>query len=285
MYMRKANILLVGLCCLLPEMAWAQEEKKAHGTALLPVELDADITVRDAKLRCIELAKADAIKNVFGELVTADIIDVTSSNKENRSDYMDISIAKAKGNWLGDTKDPEVSVTYYKDRLLFKAEVWGVVREITQAQTDLKWGVITASGREADEFRYGDNFFVKFRSPSDGYVAVYLVSDDGEAQCLLPYKHNPKGQHFIKGGTDYVFFDKEKDSEADPYKLKPTRDMERFRFVIVYSPNAFTKCNDTTGDKKHPNSLSSKDFQKWLLKCQREDERMEVKEKLVRARK
>ena len=169
--------------------------------------------------------------------------------------------------------------------MLINAEVWGWAREIIQAQTELKWKVLANDERETDSFKSGDPIYVKFRSPADGYVAIYLNTEDNETACLLPYKQNSKGQHFIKRNTDYLFFDKKKDSSATPYALTVDDEVERFRLVIIYSPNPFTKCNDNTGDKKHPNSLNSHEFQKWLLNLQRHDKDMVVNTKSVIVRK
>jgi hypothetical protein len=61
--------------------------------------------------------------------------------------------------------------------------------------------------------------------------------------------------------------------------------MEDNQFVVIFSPNPFTKCNDITGDAKHPNSLSTFDFQKWLLRAQRADSDMIVDKRWVKIRK
>jgi hypothetical protein len=79
-----------------------------------------------------------------------------------------------------------------------------------------------------------------------------------------------------------MFFDKEVNPQAIHIKMKTKRRLEDNQLVIIYSPNPFTKCNDITGDKLHPNSLSTHDFQKWLLKCQREDRDMVVNKKWIK---
>jgi hypothetical protein len=109
------------------------------------------------------------------------------------------------------------------------------------------------------------------------------VGDD-ETSCLLPYKNERSGRCAINGGREYTFFDKLSDPRATHYRLSTQREQEDNELVIIYSPNPFTKCNDITGDARHPNSLSTHDFQKWLLKCQRADRDMVVDKKWVKIR-
>lgn len=284
--MKHTFFILLGILCLLPITSWAQKEKEVHGTFTFFVGENDDITLMAARRKCIESAKAEAIKAAFGEMVTSDVIVIESeTNGDSNSKYWENTILKAKGEWIEDTRKPEVSVTYENDRLLFNAEVWGIAREIIQAQTELQWSVLTGDSektRETDEFKSGERVFVKFRSPADGYVAIYLITGDDETQCLLPYKKNPTGRHHIKQNTDYLFFDKEQDPDAQNYKLSTPHEIENNELVIIYSKNPFTKCNEITGDRQHPNSLSTLDFQKWLLKCQRADKDMVVNKKMVK---
>ena len=274
----KAICLVCGILCLCPSMSWAQKEKKVHAVYTYSIGFDDNITLHDAKDRSIELAKSEAIKGAFGELVTSDVLETNGNFWEN-------TIAKAKGNWLIDEKDPVVNVSYADERLYFKAEVWGLAREIVQAQTDIRWRVLTNDFHESEDFKSGEYFYVDFRSPADGDVAIYLITADDRTSCLLPYKNNASGHHHIRRNTDYRFFDKEKDASAAKYRLTAQDNMERNQLVVIYSPNGFTKCNDITGDEKHPNSLSTQDFQKWLLKCQRADKDMIVNTKWIKIHK
>lgn len=276
---------------MLSVASWAQEEVEVHGTYTYAVGENDDITLREAKRKCVELAKAEAIKAAFGVLITSDAIDSNSeTNGEAASSYFwENTVAMAKGEWLGDTQAPLITISYANDRLLFQAEVWGRAREITQAQTELQWSVLAGNGsakRETLEFQSGERVYIKFRSPAaDGYLAIYLITGDDQTSCLLPYKKNSAGQHFIKGNREYLFFDKEKDPGATIYGLSTQHQIEENQLVIIYSKNPFTKCNDVTGDKRHPNSLSTHDFQKWLLKCQRADREMVVDKKWITIRK
>ena len=282
----KASFLIIICFLLLPSSVKAQKTATVSGTYTYIVTENDDVTLNEAKRKCIELAKAAAIKKQFGELITSDVIDTnTETNGQSTSSYYwENTVAMAKGEWLGDTKPPLVDIVYVNGKLLFTAEVHGKAREIVQAKTDLKWEIQkdgVNQRKTTSQFTSGERFYINFRSPADGYVAIYLMVGDDETVCLLPYPKETDGRHPIKGNRDYVFFDKDADPEAYHYKLSTKRKQEANQIVIIYSPNSFMKCNDITGDKKHPNSLSTHDFQKWLLKCQRMDKDMVVDKKWI----
>ena len=46
--------------------------------------------------------------------------------------------------------------------------------------------------------------------------------------------------------------------------------------VLIFSPNPFTKCNEITGDHRHPNSLSIEDFEAWLKRLRLRDRDMVI---------
>lgn len=285
----KLTASIVIAFAIMPISAIAQKIIDVHGTYIYEVGDNDNITLREAKLKCVELAKADAIKAEFGELITSDVIDTNAeTNGETTTSYFwENTVAMAKGDWLGDTKDPQIDIEYKENKLIFKAEVWGKAREIIQSKADLKWKILKENDgkkEETNRFRNGERVFLSFRSPADGYVAVYLIQADDETSCLLPYRSDPTGRFQIKRGKEYIFFDQEIDPNASYYKLSTQHAMEDNQLVIIYSPNPFTKCNDVSGDPKHPNSLNTHDFQKWLLRCQRSDSDMIVNKKWLKIR-
>jgi len=268
----------------------AQRTATVRGHFTYVVTEHDDITLSQAKRKCVELAKAAAIKGEFGELVTSDVIDtqVETNGESTASYFWENTVAMARGEWLGDIVPPVLNIVYTGDQLVFTAEVYGKAREIIQSRTELKWEVMKDVGdrkRQADVFNSGERIYVNFRSPADGYVAVYLMVGDDETSCLLPYPKDADGRFPVKGGRDYLFFDKAEDPAAYYYRLSTKRQQEDNQLVIIYSPNSFVKCNDKSGDKLHPNSLNTHDFQKWLLKCQRVDRDMVVSKKWIKIRK
>lgn len=272
---------------LFPLSAQAQREADVSGKYVYVVSENDNITLKDAKRKCLELAKAAAIRDEFGEMITSDVIDSSvETNGESASSYFwENTVARAKGDWLGDTEKPQMDIKYEDGKLIFTAEVKGRVREIIQSKIDLKWEIMKDGNdkkKVASIFESGERAYVSFRSPADGYVAIYLIVGDDKTQCLLPYPKDIDGRFEVKGGRDYMFFDKEENPQAKHITMTTKRRVEDNQLVIIYSPNPFVKCNDTGGDKQHLSSLNTHDFQKWLLKCQREDRDMVVNKKWIK---
>ncbi len=268
--------------------ASAQKTVSLNGKYSYVLGDNDNVTIREAKIKCVELAKAEALKTAFGTIVSSDFINSDRVvNDEFSSYYLSETSTSVKGEWLGDERDPEIKMEIIDGDLVFSAEVWGKAREITRATTDLKWQVkkdVGGQKLEADAFNSGERFFVSFRSPADGYVAIYLITGDSETACLLPYRKDLTGRFQVKGGKEYLFFDKTQDPAASYYKLSTTEPQEYNQLVIIYSPNPFTKCMDIGRDSRHPNALDSKDFAKWLIKSQRADNDMVVHRKWVTIR-
>lgn len=285
--MNKAIALIFLFFCWLPSQVMAQRTADVHGIYVYEVSDNDNITLKDAKRKCVELAKAKAIKDEFGEMITSDVIDsnVETNGESTNSYFWENTVAMAKGDWLRDTQDTEIHVEYIDGKLVFTAEVWGEAREIIQAKTELLCVVQkNDAGKKVStaQFNNGERIHMKFRAPADGYLAIYLIVGDDEASCLLPYPKDADGRFPITGGKNYNLFDKEEDPAAVNYKLTTNRPIEDNQLVIIYSPNPFVKCNDISRDPRHPNSLNTHDFQKWLLRIQRQDRDMVVEKKYVR---
>lgn len=247
-----------------------------------------NITFGEAKRKCIELAQAEAIRNKYGEIITSDFIDsrVNKDGESSDSYYWENTVARAKGVWLGNSEGfPMFDVAYSDGFIVFTAKVQGLAREIIQSTIDLKWSIMKDGINDrvtAETFDSGERFYVNFRSPADGYVAVYLLEGDDVTSCLLPYSKDPDGRCPVKAGRDYVFFDKNTDPYAPHYVLKTKYAQENNQLIIIYSPNSFTKCNDKVTEKNRPRSLNTSEFQKWLLGCQRMDNDMVVNKKWIK---
>lgn len=276
-------LLITGFCS--PCSADAQRTAKVTGKFQYIVTDNDNITLKEAKIKAIDLAKAEAIKNEFGTLVASDYISSASGTEDDSSSFYVIDTSSSlKGEWLGDEKTPEVSIETADGDLIFTAQVWGTAREIVRANTELKWDVMKDfNGKRAksDQFNSGERFFLNFKSPIDGYVAVYLITGDDDTACLLPYRKDSSGRVMVKGGKEYTFFDKAIDPAASYYKLSTNQMQEMNQLVVVFSPNPFTKDVTTSTNTNKITSLTQKDFAKWLLKNQRADKDMVVNRKWV----
>lgn len=259
----------------------AQKEKKVEGTATYIVGENEDITIPEAKKECVNRARAEAIRSAFGETITsnANMVDADLNGKEI-SQFVEETSLLSQAEWLGDTKEPKIDVNYVDDKLVITATVWGKAREIKKSKIDFKWKILrgTPGGMvESNDFNNKDRIYISFQSPAAGFLAIYLLdSTQKEASCLLPYKTNATGQQHIMPGHEYLFFDKSADPRAIGYDLTTKAPMEMDQVVLIFSPNPFTKCLETTNDRRHPNSLAIDDFEKWLSKMRNQDKNMVV---------
>lgn len=269
-----------------PFEATAQRTAKVTGKYQYIVTDNDNITLKQAKINAIDHAKAEALKEEFGTMVASDYMssERQGSNDDVSSFYVMDTSSSVKGEWLGDDKEPVVTIETDGKDIIFTAEVWGSAREIVRANTDLKWEVtkdINGKKVGAEQFNTGERFFMNFKSPIDGYVAVYLITGDDDTACLLPYRKDTSGRVQVKGGREYTFFDKTVDPNATYYKLSTNQPQEMNQLVVVFSPNPFSKDVNVSSDSRKPNYLSQKDFAKWLLKNQRADKDMVVNRKWV----
>jgi len=274
------------LLCLLTLLATgmsvrAQKPKKVHGKATFVMSVNDNITPAEAKRECIKQAQLNAIRETFGEIVdgNTNMIEGDFCGKEISSFVEEVNIS-SKAEWLENTKEPVVKIEQKDGKFVFSAEVWGKAREIAKSKIDLKWEIMTGKQGnlyKTDRFLNKQRIYVKFRSPVDGYLAIYLLdSSKREANCLLPYKTNRTGRYAVKGGCDYILFDRERDSKAFFYNMTTQAPVEVDNVVLLFSPKPFTKCNEITGDRRHPNSLSMDDFNTWVRNLQNADSEMVV---------
>ena len=139
---------------------------------------------------------------------------------------------------------------------------------------------------KATTFNAGkDDFYIYFRCPVSGYLAIYL--DDGEhAQRLLPYRQ--MGPAFEQGvpviaNTEYFLFSNEEpyqyfDATADEYVFETDQLVDQDRLFVVFSNNLIVQPyieKDYGSDElseaerevgwRMPDALASEDFQRWLI--------------------
>lgn len=288
--MKSKNVFISMLIAMSPLAAIAQNEpreEEVHAVYELVIDDNSTLTLADAKHRAIENAKAEAIREAFGSMLTSDvIIDSDVTDGKESSHFSEVTIDMAKGDWLADTQEPKLDVSFDNGVLTFTAEVWGRAREIIQARPDVEWNVIKGVPNKknvSDSFNNREHIYLSFRSPIAGYLAVYLLDASNKAYCLLPYKNSATSTFKVEAGKDYMLFDPESDANCTaPYSLTTRRPMEHNEIVVIFSPNNFTQTYTASDNRKLPKSLSTLDFRSWLLKNQRVDKELFVDKKRIK---
>lgn len=254
----------------------------------------SNVSVDDAVKTAIERAKIAALAEKFGTLISQNNSTVVKNeNGQSTTDFTSLGGSEVKGEWIEDTKIPETKVSYEKDMLVVKANVCGKAREITRAAVDFSAKILRNGidrNFESDTFKNEDDFYLLFKSPVNGYLAVYLIDSEQKAFCLLPYASNTAGKVAIEHGKEYIFFSKKKLSTeearlVEEYKLTAEKDIEYNQIYIIFSPNEFTKANDNLSSTSLPRDLPFNDFQRWLLKCRNRDNDIRVDSKTIEIKK
>lgn len=284
---RKSLLLIL---FVFPTMLFAQRECRVSGeyTYYAPLNVSPD----DAIAIAVEKAKIQALADAFGTLIDMHSTNVIQNdNGKSNSSFLSLGESSVKGEWIGDTREPVTDVVIEEGFLMASAKVWGMAREIVSAPIEISANLLKqANGQyDEDQFHHGDNVYLSFKSPTKGYLAVYLMDGKGDAYCLLPYAGDDDGQFSVKANKSYILFSEEhaeKGEDCDEYNMTCEKETPEQNLVyIVFSPNKFTKANDeeshkvvdVNGEKELlPRFLSYNDFQKWLMRCRRLDKDMQV---------
>ena len=279
----KKRLFVVLISLVFSLLLFAQQETEVHGVVTMMME--DDITLANMKRKVIEGAKTEAVKMAFGTTVTKDVVmQTTVVDGVERSDFVERAQEGVRGRWLGETQPTQLSVNYDGESLFFTAEVWGKAREIVQAQTDLVMDVLNRPvvSAKTTTFNSGDNIYIRFKAPSSGYLAVYLL-EAKQVSCLLPYKQMTQGIFAVEAGKEYILFNPETDRNClRPYRLTTNMSVETNELVLVFSPHLFYKANDNKGGVNQVNSLDNVSFNEWLLKSQEQDSEMVVKPEIIK---
>ena len=163
--------------------------------------------------------------------------------------------------------------------------VTGRIREIVSAGIDFLAKVLrngTEEKFESSDFRSGDDMYLYFRSPVDGYLTVYLLDETTqEVFCLLPYRGSGDGAYRIQHDRPYILFsakdEPQNPSLVDEYTMTCSREVEYNDLYVIFSPSSFSKANASASDDEVlPRQLSYEDFQKWLVKARKRDAQMSL---------
>ncbi len=279
--MNRTSIIVILLLLPLTIMQ-AQKVKQVCGEYTYYAE--GNESPNQAKLKAWEGAKVQALAKEFGTVVSQSTAQSeTAVNGQEQSFFSQLSSTEVKGEWLEDVGEPEYKVEFTDDMLVVRCRACGKARELSNEAVDFS-ATILRNGTEARfadvNFRNGDDMFLLFRSPADGYVAVYLVDATQTVYCLLPYMGNAAGQQSVRHNEEYIFFSpthaKEKGT-VDEYTLTCNDGMERNQVYVIFSPQPFTKALDDQVDAGLPRQLEYEKFSRWLTSCRRRDPKMGVK--------
>lgn len=271
---------ILSICCasLLSVCGlWAQQIKSdTHSCRYVMSDVE---TVRQAEVNAVKQAQLEMIANNFGTIVGATTA-LSIAETATSITYGDVDV---KGVWLSDNAAPVIRKSVVNDHFVLDVTVSGKIMEIVSTPIDLKCSVLkngTDARHASTEFIDGDRMCLSFKTPVDGYLAIY-IGDRENITCLFPYNGLPAEAMAVKAGEEHVFFSKEKSGSLDPFSVKecslgcsPGSVQEMVRVYVVFSPNKFTKANDSADGRWR--SLPFADFHAWLSRNRRIDQEMNL---------
>ncbi|MBN1251951.1 MAG: hypothetical protein JXA16_07435 [Bacteroidales bacterium] len=276
---------------------------KAKGEALVQWYPEIE-SLNAAKERAYEKAKINALENEYGTLVVQGN-SVYIENKNTGEKTETNTVFKMIGNIAVKGEIIEIIKTDYKE-IKKKEKVNGKKSEITyieckvilsskeivDTKIDIEAYPLNSNKliRPVTDFYEGDDLFLFFRSPVNGFLTVYL-DDNKDAQCLLPYRKMPKGMEEafpIEADKDYVFFSDLPNHNyfnddffaEDTYELYASTEKDLNRMYVIFSKSPLNKLilKESENNKlkveidkenyELPKVIDSDTFQKWLIKIQ-----------------
>lgn len=281
---------LIFLPLLFSNNIYSQRVQKV--TAAYTYYAPENVSLEEAKRTALERAKLTAIADEFGTIVTQNnSIVINNENSKSNSRFFSLVGSEVKGEWLETIKEPKYDIRYDGGDLIVSVEVKGRIREFINSEIDYTVKILRnglSEKFESSEFRNGDDLYLYFKSPVNGYLTVFLLDETlMEVYCLLPYKSSEDGAYKIEHDTPYTFFSaqnsKSNMSDVDEYVMTCTRDIEYNDIYIVFSPNSFAKANTLeTDDVLLPRQISYEGFQKWLTKLRTRDKDASVLKKPIK---
>ena len=282
--------LLFAFC----SFGWGQKVKTVEYTYVYHPSHNE--SMEQAKRNAVNRAKVEALRENFGTVVSgASATSIISKNNITESRFVHLgSEGELNGEWLADIEEPKVVPSLEGGIIYLTATVKGKAREVVNNTIAFEAKILRNKpdvSFESSEFTAGNNIYVSFTSPVDGFLTIYLL--DGEtAYCLLPYAGNKEGVQNIVHGREYKFFSRKVYAEdenpdiIDEYTLTTEgnhQDLNQLYFI--FSPQKFSKALDrfknSTDGTLFPRMLSWEDFQKWILKIRRADKEMCVQTKYI----
>jgi len=275
-------LMLLSAACL-PIVAAGQEVKTLTGHATY-YGGDND-SPADAKHKALEMARIDALGREFGTVLSrTDIQHDEVTNGNENTFFASLSASEVRGEWIADVGEPSYKLELDADgHYVVACSVKIKARALSNKAADFQATVMRngLTDRHADtQFRSGDEMFLKFSTPVDGYLAAYLVCGK-DVMTLLPYLSSASGKCPVKHNRDYTFFSA---SDADlsfgtpdEYILQTDRPKELNQLYVLFSPNEFSKAFDRGNGDQIPRSQTYDEFTKWLAKIRRADDEMGMK--------
>lgn len=262
---------------------FAQKVVTVEGTYLYMVP--ETVSLKEAKEKALYSAQVQAMADKFGTVISRRSLYVSDSQQDNFYVEGDGTV---KGEWIETIGAPVYECGFHNDELYVRCTVKGKARELNVAKVELEIELLRngfVDEMSSTDFKSGDKIYMKFQSPVDGYVAVYLHDKaNDEVMSLLPYKRDHISALKINADEGYIFFSKRHNSSGlnvQEYVLGCESDIDVNTLYVVFSTSEFSKPSLAAEEGRTAlNHLDFEKFNAWIAKSQTYDSNMQV-EKFV----
>lgn len=228
----------------------------------------------------LERAMIEAIADEFGTYVSQQTqLNLSSSKEGENTEFYSYGSTMVKGEWVETLAEPVFGIFLTpENEIVITCEVKGKAREKRRVVDDFDMAVL--NGGTTDEYRSstfidGENVYLAFTSPVNGFVAVYLEDDSKTFARMLPFNGEGNKARKVDGNKRYVFFTRNEGLEQR-YRLQTNRASERNMIHVLFSPNPFVLPSDHTGEGENAlDELSGEKFRIWLEKSRSLDPEMQ----------
>lgn len=244
------------------------------------------VSLKEAKETALSRAQEQAMADEFGTVISRRSLYVSDSKED---DFYIEGDATVKGEWIETIGTPVYECGFHNDELYVRCTVKGKARELKVAKVELEIDILRngfAPEMCSTDFKSGDKIFLKFKSPVDGYVAVYLHDNaNDEVMSLLPYKRDRIPALKINADENYMFFSKRHNSYGlyvQEYTLGCESEHDANTLYVVFSTQEFSKPLLSVEDAKSAlNHLNIEKFNSWIAKSQTYDSNMQVEKYVI----
>lgn len=278
-----AHLLLFLIMVVWPIVIIAQKTVTATYTYYVP----DNMSINDAKRTALDRAKEQCIANYFGTTITQENSTVIKNeNGQSKISLLSLGGSSAKGEWVETIGEPNYNIRYEQNMLIVSVSVKGKIKKISQIHYNLDIKVLcngTTAKYENNHFKEGDDMYVSFKSPVDGFLSIYLLNEkDLNVYCLLPYRNCTSGSWAVTHDKEYLLFSScNGDSNTDEYTLTCSDKKEYNQLIFLFSPHEYAKAQTSDNSISLPKLLSYDNFLKWLAKLKRNDGSLEIIKKEI----
>ncbi len=269
--------ILLALAAIVP---LALQGKKIEGE-VVTVEADftyyqpGNVTGDQARVEAVRLAQAKAIADAFGTTVseiTSQQLSLGGSATSERFEQM--SMTDVNGEWIETIGEPSIQyLTSADGQPVIQVHVKGKVRRLNYLRPRFRALILrngTTERHQSTEFRTGDNLMMSFRSPTDGYLAIFTKDDS--VRCLLPDIDAPRGLYPVRGNRDYTFFT----APAERIVMECAHPNELNAMYVVFSSNPIGLPVSHYIDSGGLPVYTDREFHTWLSALRSRDTDLQV---------